>query len=99
MRDAYTTITAEGYVVLGISVETNLSYLALAQYADRHDFAWRFAVATSAFLEAVVAQYGSQAIVPPNAPHFVLSAAGELGPLRLGVKSGDELLSELRAAG
>ena len=99
MRDAYEQITNEGFVVLGVSVETNLNNIRLAEYADGNGFQWRFTVASQEFLNAIVAQYGSQAIVPPNAPHFVLSANGSLGPLQLGVKSGDEILSELRAAG
>lgn len=99
MRDAYEQITGEGFVVLGVSVETNLNNIRLAEYADGHGFQWQFTVASQDFLNAIVAQYGSRSIVPPNAPHFVLSSAGNFGPLQLGVKSGNEILSELRAAG
>lgn len=98
MRDAYEQIVEEGFVVIGVSTEANLSQKSLVEYADRNDFKWRFALASVPWVEAVVAFYGSQAIVPPSTPHFILSADGELGPLRLGIKSGNEILSELRAA-
>lgn len=99
MRDAYDQITSEGYAVLGISVEMNISSAHLKDYAERHGFPWRFAVASEEFLAAVVAQYDSRAIVPPSTPHFIRSSSGSLGPLRLGQHSASEILAELRAAG
>ena len=84
MREAYGEISSEGYAVLGVSVEMKISAAHLAEYAARHGFEWRFAIASEEFLQAVVAQYDSRAIVPPSTPHFLLSAAGGFGPLRLG---------------
>ncbi len=99
MRDAYDQITSEGYVVLGFSVEMNISNAQLAEYADRHSFSWRFAIASEEFLAALVAQFDSRAIVPPSTPHFIVASSGSLGPLRLGQHSASQILEELRAAG
>ena len=99
MRDAYDQITAEGFAVLGVSIETGLNNIRLAEYVDGHDFQWQFTVGSQEFLNAVVEQYGSRAIVTTNAPGFIVSSDGTLGPLLTGVKSGAEILAALRAAG
>ena len=96
MRSLYPQLNLDEFVVVGLSLETNLSSSRLAGYADSNGFNWRFAVMTPEMLTAVVEQYGSQAAVAPRTPHFVISPNGALSPLRLGIKNEAEILAELQ---
>ena len=98
MRELYPQLSAEEFVFVGLSVETNLRANQLASYADSNGFAWRFAVMTPAMLGAIVDQYGSRSIVPPSTPHFVISPSGTLGPLALGIHRENAIRAELEAA-
>lgn len=96
MRSLHPQLNSDEFVVVGLSLETNLSASRLAGYADSNGFNWRFAVMTPDMLTAVVEQFGSQAAVAPRTPHFVISPNGALSPLRLGIKSESEILAELQ---
>ncbi len=98
MRELEAQLSAEEFVFVGLSVENHLRPSQLAQYADQHDFGWRFAVMTQEFLAAIVTQYDSRAIVPPSTPHFVISPTGELSALALGHHDVASLRAKLEAS-
>ena len=98
MRELLPELNEEEFVLVGLSVETHLRAGQLASYADRHDFTWRFAVMSPEMLAAVVDQYGSNVIVPPSTPHFIIAPDGRLGELKLGIHSAEEIRAELEAA-
>jgi hypothetical protein len=97
VRELYPQLSAEEFVFVGLSVETNLRANQLASYADSNGFAWRFAVMTPAMLGAIVDQYGSRSIVPPSTPHFVIAPTGVLSALSLGIHSAADIRAELEA--
>ena len=97
MRSLHPQLNPDEFVVVGLSLETNLRPSRLARYADSNGFSWRFAVMSPELLSAVVQQFGSQAAVASRTPHFVISPTGTLSPLSLGIKNESEILAELRA--
>ncbi len=80
------------FVVIAISVETDLDREDLAKYADEAEFDWLFTVATPEVLKAIVDEFGRGAIVPPSTPHVIVGPDGSYGDLRTGYTEPDEIV-------
>jgi cytochrome oxidase Cu insertion factor (SCO1/SenC/PrrC family) len=89
----------EDVVFIAISVETNLTSEQLAQYADSAGFDWRFAVATPEVLQELVGAFGQSITNPPSTPHFIIRADGSTTELATGIKSPEQIIAQISAAG
>lgn len=100
LRAASEMLAADGldviYVV--ISVERGLPDDALAAYAERQAFPFRFAVADDALLGLLADRFGRGALNPPSTPHVIVAADGTVSELRTGFSSPEELVTWLTAA-
>lgn len=100
LSEAHAELEATGadvaYVV--ISVERGLPDAALAEYAERQGFPFRFAVADDALLGMLADRFGRGVLNPPSTPHVILSASGEISELRTGFSDPAELVALLTAA-
>lgn len=89
----------DGAVVIALSVETDLSPDAVAEYAVDNEFpAIRFAVMSPELLAAFVEAFGNTAANPPSTPKIVIDASGVAGELTTGQESTEELVDHLTAA-
>jgi thiol-disulfide isomerase/thioredoxin len=84
------------YVVA--SVERGLDPAALAAYAERHGFAFRFAVADDALLRMLADRFGRTALNPPATPHVLIGVDGTVGELTTGFSAPGTLVERLTAA-
>jgi thiol-disulfide isomerase/thioredoxin len=100
LSEAKARLDADGvdvaYVV--VSVERGLDPAALAAYAQRHGFAFRFAVADDALLQMLAGRFGRIALNPPATPHVLIGADGTVGELTTGFSPPDALVERLAAA-
>jgi cytochrome oxidase Cu insertion factor (SCO1/SenC/PrrC family) len=92
-------VDPERVVLLGLSVETDLAPVTLADYVNAQGFSWKFAVMTPDLLQALATRFGLTVTNPPAIPHFVISPDGTTSDLSTGLHNADELLGELTAAG
>lgn len=83
---------ADNIVFVALSVETNLTPDRLTKYATDNNFPHVFAVMTTDFLRALVAEFGRTAATPPSSPGFIIRADGTYTALETGVQSTDEVL-------
>lgn len=97
VREAVSQLAGEDVVFVALSVENGLPDATLAEYADRNEFEWVFAVAPTDLIGALVDQFGRTVIVPPSTPHFIISPDGTLSDLRTGQHSANSIVSELRS--
>jgi thiol-disulfide isomerase/thioredoxin len=85
-------------VVLALSVETDLSSSAVAEYAADNGFDnIRFAVMTPELLAALVDEFGGSVANPPSTPWFLLDPMGSAGDLMTGGESADEIVAAVQA--
>jgi thiol-disulfide isomerase/thioredoxin len=86
--------------VIALSVETDLSSDAVAQYAEDNEFPdIRFAVMSPELLAAFVEGFGNSAANPPSTPKIVIDAGGVASEMTTGQESTAELVDQLTAAG
>jgi hypothetical protein len=89
----------ERAAVIALSVETDLSPDAVADYAEENEFPdIRFAVMSPELLAAFVETFGNTAANPPSTPKIVVDASGVAGELTTGQESSEELVEQLTAA-
>ena len=92
VADAVPGLDRDEFVVVAISVETDLDREDLAAYADEAGFDWLFSVATPDVLKAIVDDLGRGAIVPPSTPHVIVRPDGTYGDLLTGYTEPDEIV-------
>lgn len=85
----------EDAVVIGLSVEQNLSNDVLAGYANGNGYDFLFAVATPELIEAMVGEYGRSAANPPATPHFIIRPDLTLSELSTGQHTIEEIIAQL----
>lgn len=98
LRDTQKAAKAAGdsAVFLALSVETELSALDVADYADDNGFTdIRFAVMSPELLAAMDAAFGTSALNPPSTPKVAVAADGRAGDLVTGPESSEEILGKL----
>lgn len=89
----------DGVAVIALSVETDLSPDAVAEYAVElglDDI--RFAVLSPELLAAFVEAFGNTVANPPSTPKLVVDADGVAGELTTGAESAEDLVAKLTAA-
>lgn len=99
LKAAQARLDGEKVVLVALSVETNLSHEALAQYADAAGFDWTFAVATPELLQELAAIFGRTIANPPATPHFIIRPDGSTTGLMTGIDSPETLAGHLLSAG
>jgi peroxiredoxin len=100
LRDATAELAGAGVqvVVVAVSVERGLAPSALAAYAEREGFPFRFVVADDALLRALADRFGRVALNPPATPHVIVAADGTVGQLSTGTAAPAALIELLQAA-
>ncbi|GIK55441.1 MAG: TlpA family protein disulfide reductase [Chloroflexi bacterium] len=96
---ARSQMAGEDVVFIALSVETNISDAALADYTEQTGFDWTFAVASPEMLQELAAAFGQSITNPPSTPHFVIRPNGSYTDLATGIKSPDAIISELQETG
>jgi cytochrome oxidase Cu insertion factor (SCO1/SenC/PrrC family) len=96
VRDARARL-GEDFVFVALSLETNLSNAALAEYAVANGFEWTFAVMTPELLQLLADQFGRTITNAPSTPHFVIYPDGSFSDLATGIKPADALVAQLTA--
>jgi hypothetical protein len=90
-----------GAAFTSVSLDVDLSEMpeALAAYADREGFDWRFAMADADLFRLLQERFGTSATVPPATPLIVIEPDGTVRPLEFGVgtRSADQLRAEIGA--
>ena len=82
---------------VGIDVDPNEDAAALAEYAEREGFDWRFVKADAELVKLLTDRYGFGVTNPPSTPTFVV-ADGQVRALEFGrVRSAEELVAEIGA--
>ena len=91
----------EGGDFQSVSLDVDLSETpdALAEYADREGFDWRFAMADATLYRLLQERFGVAATNPPSTPLIVIDADGTIRPLEFGrgTRSAEQLLAEIGA--
>ena len=84
-----------------VSLDVDLSETpdALAEYAEREGFDWRFAMADASLYRLLQERFGVAATNPPSTPLIVIEPDGTIRPLEFGrgTRSADQLLAEVGA--
>jgi hypothetical protein len=84
-----------------VSLDVDLSETpdALAEYADREGFDWRFAMADASLYRLLQERFGVAATNPPSTPLIVIEPDGTVRPLEFGrgTRSAEQLLTEIGA--
>ena len=89
----------DGAAVVALSVETDLSPDAVAEYAVDNEFPdIRFAVMSPELLAAFVEAFGTTAANPPSTPKIIIDASGVAGEMTTGQESTEQLVEQLTAA-
>ena len=82
---------------VGVDVDPNERAEALAGYAEREGFDWRFVMADAELVQLLTDRYGFGVTNPPSTPTFVI-ADGRVRALEFGrVRAAEELVAELEA--
>lgn len=90
-------LSPDSYVVMSLSVETQLSPEELATYATNNEFGWTFAVASEELIAALVGEFGRSVTSPPSVPHFTIAPDGTAGNFKTGSASADQFLNLVRS--
>jgi hypothetical protein len=69
----------------------------VADYADRHQFPWIFAISNRQFTDALVDQFGYNILNAPIVPIFVIGPTGTTSRLSTGLHNVDELIALIQA--
>ncbi|MEE9400259.1 MAG: redoxin family protein [Dehalococcoidales bacterium] len=88
---------SEGDAVIHISLDTdpNEDEAKVKEHIDRYGFDWYFAVAPAEFTQALMDDFGLNIVSAPRAPVVLICEDQSTRFLRSGIKSADELLSEI----
>lgn len=99
VSEARAALNDENAVFIALSVETNLSDEALANYTEETGFDWVFAVATPELVQELAASFGQSITNPPSTPHFIVRPDGSFTDLVTGIESPEEIISSLQVNG
>jgi len=84
---------------ISLDVDPREDATTLATYADRHGFAWTFAVGEPALLRELSDAYGDPVLTPPVTPIVVIAPDGSGTLADLGIKDANQLLELAHTAG
>lgn len=97
LRSAIPELGTENYEYISIVVDTNVTDIEVANYANTQGFDWTFTVASPEFLNAFVNQFGRSVITIGNMGHFVLRPDGSQSQIFLGAPPPAQLIQEIRS--
>jgi len=86
-------------VFIALSLETNLSNEALAEYTQDEGFDWTFAVMSPDMLRALVATFGRSVSSAPSTPHFIIHPDGTFTDVVNGIDSPETLIASFDEIG
>ena len=88
---------SEGDAIIHISLDTdpNEDEAKVREHVERNGLDWYFAVAPIELTNALVDEFGLSVVNAPSAPVILISEDQSTRLLRSGVKSADDLLSEI----
>jgi thiol-disulfide isomerase/thioredoxin len=88
---------SEGDAIIHISLDTdpNEDEAKVREHVERNGFDWYFAVAPIELTNALVEEFGLSVVNAPSAPVILISEDQSARLLRTGIKSADDLLSEI----
>jgi thiol-disulfide isomerase/thioredoxin len=92
-RAALERLDSPDLVYLSLDVDPNEPAAALADYARREGFGWRFAVAPPEVSRSLAATFGDQILSPPSTPLLVLDPDGQVVEQHLGIKSAADMVA------
>lgn len=87
---------SDDLVYLSIDVDPNEQPDALADYAGREGFEWRFVVASRDVARSLAATFGDQVLSPPSTPLILVGPDGGIIEVHFGVRGSDELATLFR---
>jgi thiol-disulfide isomerase/thioredoxin len=92
---------AGAFTSVSLDVDLSESPEQLADFADREGFGWRFAMADAELYRSLQERFGVGVTNPPLTPLIVIAADGTVTALEFGrgVRSAEQLLAEIDAAG
>jgi thiol-disulfide isomerase/thioredoxin len=87
----------EGEDIIHISIDTdpNEDAARVREHIERNDLNWRFAVSPVELTEALIDEFGLNVVAAPRAPVVLVCEDLSTRFLRSGVKTADELISEV----
>ncbi len=90
----------EGDTIIHISLDTdpNEDEAKVKEHLERNGFDWYFAVSPIELTTALIDEFGLTIVNAPGAPVVLISKDQSARLLRNGVKSADDLLSEIEAS-
>jgi hypothetical protein len=85
----------DGLVTLVLDIDPNEDAGNLKDYAAKHGFTWRYAVAPREVAREIGQLYGDQFLNPPSTPMLIVDRHGEVHLLPFGRKTVDDLQEAL----
>lgn len=98
VQQARAQLNDDNVVFVALSVETNLTNEQLVEYTQATGFDWVFAVMTPEMLQSMADQFGRTIANPPSTPHFIIRPDGSATELVTGIKSVEDIISQIQAA-
>lgn len=86
-------IEAKGVHYISLGVDPNENPDSLKNYAERREYPWTFAAASTDFARAISDLFGPQILSPPSTPLIVIDENGEIVTNLFGFHGPDKLLS------
>ena len=88
----------EGDAIVHISLDTdpNEDVAKVKEHLEKHGFDWYFVISPIELTNALIDEFGLSVVNAPSAPVILISADQSARLLKSGVKSADELLTEVR---
>lgn len=88
---------SEGEDIVHISLNTdpNEDEAKVKGHVERNKLNWYFAIAPKELTEALIDEFGLEVVSAPRAPVVLICEDGEARLLRSGLKSADDILSEV----
>jgi len=95
IQQAEQSLISADVISVSIDIDPNEDEAKLLSYVQRSGFTWHFAVAPREFSQSLSKQYSALVLNPPSTPVIIIDRDGEPHLLRYGIKSADELVSEI----
>lgn len=98
VKKTYSGVQDAGVRYISLGIDPNENPESLAKYAERREYPWTFAQASTEFSRALNDIFGPQILSPPATPLIVIDANGEIASQEFGFHGPDALLDVLAKA-
>ncbi len=85
----------DSVVSVSVDVDPNEDESKVLEHLDRYGYDWRYAVADNEFTQDLINDFGINVVNAPSAPVIMVCENGDTRLLDFGVKTSDELKSDL----